>query len=117
MSKRDRPAEYRVPPTGRLRRRLLWRMRRMRGAVDVETLEVFEHELSAFERAGAAELERQRVRNVASAANRLAEARAREELIRSALERTEADIHRADEEAARLEARLLGHDPELHNYA
>ena len=39
----------------------------MRDAVDVETLEVFEHELSAFERAGVAELDRQRTRNVAAA--------------------------------------------------
>lgn len=117
MSRGNQPSEYRIPHTARLRHRLLWRLRRMRGAVDVETLEVFEHELAAFERAGAADLERQRVRNVAACANRLAEAHAREELIRSAITRTEADLQHAEEEAARLEAKLHGRDPELHSYA
>ena len=75
MPRRDRPlADYSVPETRRLRRGCCWRLRRMRDAVDVETLEVFEHELSAFERAGVAELERQRTRNVAAAAARVAEA-------------------------------------------
>lgn len=117
MSKRDRPAEYRVPRTSPLRRRLLLRLRRMRGAVDVETLEVFEHELAAFERAGAADLEQQRVRNIAASAKQVAEAQAREELIRSALERAEADIRRADEAAARVDAKLVGTDPELNSFA
>lgn len=117
MATRDRLTEYRVPNVSRLRRRLLWRLRRLRDAVDVETLEVFEHELAAFERAGAAELERQRTRNIAVCSRRVAEAQAREELIRSALERTEADIRRAEEAVERLDARLLGSDPQLHNYA
>ncbi|GIT81205.1 hypothetical protein LLS1_28740 [Leifsonia sp. LS1] len=117
MAKRDRLTEYRVPNVSRLRRRLLWRLRRLRDAVDVETLEVFEHELAAFERAGAAELERQRTRNIAVCSARVAEAQKREELIRSALERIETDILRADEAAARLDDRLHGSDPSLHNYA
>ncbi|GAA1445820.1 hypothetical protein [Leifsonia poae] len=118
MSKRDRlPADYKVPRTMRLRRRLLWQLRRMRSAVDVETLEVFEHELSAFERAGVAEIDRQRTRNVAAAAARVSDAQKREELIRGAIVRTEAQIDRAGVAAERLDAKLLGHDPELHNYA
>lgn len=117
MTKRDRPTEYRIPSTSRLRSRLLWRLQRMQGSVDVETLEVFEHELAAFERSGAADLERQRVRNVAACVTRLGEAQAREELIRRALDRAETDIRRADEAAARLDAKLAGRDPELHSYA
>ncbi len=118
MSKRERPlADYKVPRTGRLRRRLLWRLRRMRDAVDVETLGVFEHELSAFERAGAAELERQRTRNVATCASRSATAQAREELIRSALVRADDQIARAEVAAQRLDAKLFGRDPELNHYA
>lgn len=89
----------------------------MRGAVDVETLEVFEHELAAFERAGVAELERQRTRNIAACSARLAEAQARLELISRSIERTEADIRRAEQDAARLDAKLTGGDPELHSYA
>lgn len=117
MRARDRLTEYRVPPTRGLRRRLLWRLRRMRGAVDVETLEVFEHELAAFERAGVADLERQRTRNVAACSARLAEAQSRVELVRRALERADADIRRAEQDAARLDAKLTGGDPELHSYA
>jgi hypothetical protein len=117
MSKRDHLRDYRIPATAGLRRRLLWRLRRMRRAVDVETLEVFEHELSAFERAGVADLERQRTRNVAAASARVAEAQAREELIRRALERAEADIRRAEQDAQRLDEKMLGHDPEFHSYA
>lgn len=117
MRERDRITDYKVPSTRGLKRRVLWRLRRMRGAVDVETLEVFEHELAAFERAGVAELERQRTRNVAACSARLAEAQARLELISRTLERTEADIRRAEQDAARLDAKLTGADPELHNYA
>ena len=36
MPRRERLKDYRVPRTGGLRRRLLWRLRRMRHAVDVE---------------------------------------------------------------------------------
>ncbi len=89
----------------------------MRGAVDVETLEVFEHELAAFERAGVADLERQRTRNIAACSARLAEAQARLELISRSIERTDADIRRAEQDAARLDAKLTGGDPELHSYA
>jgi predicted translin family RNA/ssDNA-binding protein len=89
----------------------------MRHAVDVETLEVFEHELAAFERAGVADLERQRTRNVAAASALVAETQARQELIRRALDRAEADIRRADEDVERLEAKLAGHDPDFHTYA
>ncbi|MEN2739177.1 hypothetical protein ABCS02_15410 [Microbacterium sp. X-17] len=117
MRHRDRITEYRVPSTAGLRRRLLWRLRRLRGAVDVETLEVFEHELAAFERVGVADLERQRTRNVSDCSARLAEAQSRVELIRHALERTEADIRRAEQDAASLDAKLAGGDPELHSYA
>jgi len=117
MPKRERLKDYRVPRTGGLRRRLLWRLRRMRHAVDVETLEVFEHELSAFERAGVADLERQRTRNVAAASARVAEAQTREELIRRALERADDDIRRAELDAERLDAKLAGHDPDFHTYA
>jgi hypothetical protein len=118
MSKRDRPlADYTVPKTRRLRRRLLWQLRRMRDAVDVETLEVFEHELGAFERAGVADIDRQRTRNVATGAARVATAQKREELIRSALVRAQDDIRRAETAADRLDAKLQGHDPELHTYA
>lgn len=117
MPRRERLKDYRVPRTGGLRRRLLWRLRRMRHAVDVETLEVFEHELSAFERAGVADLERQRTRNVAAASARVAEAQAREELIRRALERADDDIRRAERDAELLDAKLAGHDPEFHSYA
>jgi hypothetical protein len=118
MSKRDRPlADYTVPKTRRLRRRLLWQLRRMRDAVDVETLEVFEHELGAFERAGVADIDRQRTRNVATSAARVATAQKREELIRSALVRAQDDIRRAEIAAGQLDAKLLGHDPDLHTYA
>jgi len=118
MSKRDRPlADYSVPKTRRLRRRLLWRLRRMRDAVDVETLEVFEHELGAFERAGVADIDRQRTRNVATSAARVATAQKREELIRGALVRAENDIRRAEVAAERLDAKLLGQDPDLHTFA
>lgn len=117
MPRRERLTDYRVPATGALRRRLLRRLRRMRHAVDVETLEVFEHELAAFERAGVAELERQRTRNVAAASALVAEAQARQELIRRALERAEDDIRRADQDVARLDAKLAGHDPDFHSYA
>lgn len=117
MPKRERLKDYRVPRTGGLRRRLLWRLRRMRHAVDVETLEVFEHELSAFERAGVADLERQRTRNVAAASARVAEAQTREELIRRALERADDDIRRAELDAERLDAKLAGHDPDFHTFA
>ncbi|MGJ4842858.1 MULTISPECIES: hypothetical protein [unclassified Leifsonia] len=118
MSKRDRqPADYSVPKTGRLRRRLFWRLRRMRAAVDVETLEVFEHELAAFERGGVAEIERQRTRNLAACAARVTASQKREELIRGSIERTEHQLKRAEVAAERLDARLLGHDPDLHNYA
>lgn len=117
MRNRDRITEYRVPSTAGLRWRLLWRLRRMRHAVDVETLEVFEHELAAFERAGVADLERQRTRNVAECSARLAEAQSRLELVRHALERAEADIRRAEDDAARLDAKLAGGDPEFHSYA
>ncbi len=118
MSKRDRPlADYKVPKTRRLRRRLLWQLRRMRAAVDVETLEVFEHELAAYERTGVAEIDRQRTRNVALAAARIATSQTREELIRSALVRTDAQIARAEVAAERMDSKLLGRDPELHNYA
>ena len=89
----------------------------MRHAVDVETLEVFEHELSAFERAGVAELERQRTCNVGAASARVAEAQSREELIRRALERADDDIRRAELDAERLDAKLAGHDPDFHTYA
>ena len=118
MSKRDKPLpDYRVPRTARLRRRLLWQLRRMRDAVDVETLEVFEHELAAYERGGVAEIDRQRTRNVAECASRLATAQAREELIRSAILRAEDDLRRAQTDAERLDAKLLGRDPQLHDYA
>lgn len=117
MPRRERLKDYRVPRTGGLRRRLLWRLQRMRHAVDVETLEVFEHELSAFERAGVADLERQRTRNVAAASARVADAQAREELIRRALERAADDIRRAELDAERLDAKLAGHDPDFHTYA
>lgn len=117
MPRRERLKDYRVPRTGGLRRRLLWRLRRMHNAVDVETLEVFEHELAAFERAGVADLERQRTRNVAAASARVAEAQAREELIRRALDRVETDIRRADLDSERLDAKLAGHDPDFHTYA
>jgi hypothetical protein len=118
MPKRDRPlADYKVPKTRRLRRRLLWQLRRMRAAVDVETLEVFEHELAAYERAGVADIDRQRTRNVAISAARVATAQTREELVRSALVRTDAQIARAEVAAERTDSKLLGGDPELHNYA
>ncbi|KRC50403.1 hypothetical protein ASE16_05035 [Leifsonia sp. Root227] len=118
MPKRDRlPADYTVPKTARLRRRLFWRLRRMRAAVDVETLEVFEHELAAFERGGVAEIERQRTRNMAAAAARVIASQKREELIRGSIERTERQLERAEVAAERLDARLLGHDPDLHNFA
>lgn len=117
MRERDRITDYTVPSTRGLKRRVLWRLRRMRAAVDVETLEVFEHELAASERAGVADLERQRLRNVAACSARLAEAQSRVELIRHALESTEADIRRAEQDAARLDAKLTGADPELHSYA
>jgi hypothetical protein len=117
MPRPERLKDYRVPATGGLRRRLLWRLRRMRRAVDVETLEVFEHQLAAFERAGVAELERQRTRNVAAASARVADAQAREELIRRAIERTEDDLRRAELDVQRLDAKLTGHDPDFHTYA
>ncbi len=118
MPRRDRPvADYDVPETRRIRRRLFWRLRRMRDAVDVETLEVFEHELSAFERAGVAELDRQRTRNAATCAERVSEAQKREELIRAAIARTDDQIVRADRAVERLDAKLVGRDPEFHNYA
>ncbi len=118
MSDRKGPLpDYRVPRTTRLRRRLLWQLRRMREAVDVETLEVFEHELSAYERAGAAEIDRQRTRNVAECAARVATAQAREELIRAAILRTEDELRRAELDAERLEGTLLGRDPQLHDFA
>lgn len=117
MPRRNPLTDYRVPRVGALRRRLLWRLRRMRHAVDVETLEVFEHELAAFERAGVAELERQRTRNVAAASARVAEAQARQELIRRALERAEADIRHAERDVERVDAKLSGNDPDFHSYA
>ncbi|WP_223694941.1 hypothetical protein [Leifsonia poae] len=118
MPKRDRPlADYTVPATRGLRRRLLRQLRRMRDAVDVETLEVFEHELAASERAGVADIDRQRTRNVAIAAARVAKAQTREELIRRALLRSEDDIRRAELAADRLDAKLLGEDPQLRTYA
>lgn len=118
MPKRNKaPADYTVPKTRRLRRRLLWQLTRMRQAVDVETLEVFEHELAAHHRAGVAELDRQRTRNVAQCAAVVSTAQAREELIRGAIQRTEAQIQRAELAAERLDAKLLKRDPELHNYA
>lgn len=83
----------------------------------METLEVFEHELAAFERAGVADLERQRTRNVAACSARYAEAQARVELIRHSLERVDVDIRRAEQDAARLDAKLAGGDPELNSYA
>ena len=118
MPKRDRPlADYKVSKTRRLRRRLLQQFNRMRDAVDVETLEVFEHELAAYERAGVADIDRQRTRNVATVAGRVAKAQTREELIRNALLRSEIDIRRAEIAAERIDAKLLGQDPQLHNYA
>ncbi|MEO7015285.1 MAG: hypothetical protein ABI130_04535 [Leifsonia sp.] len=118
MPKRDRPlADYKVSKTRRLRRRLLRQFKRMRAAVDVETLEVFEHELAAYERAGVADIDRQRTRNVATAAARVAKAQTREELIRNALLRSEIEIRRAEIAAERTDAKLLGQDPQLHNYA
>lgn len=118
MPRRDQvPADYSIPKTSRLRRRLLWQLRRMRDAIDVETLEVFEHELSAFERAGVAELDRQRTRNVSLCAETLAAAQKREELIRSAIIRTEEQIRKADAAAERLDAKLLRRDPDLHTFA
>jgi hypothetical protein len=117
MSKHDRVNDYTVPKTRWLRRRLLWQLRRMRDAVDVETLEVFEHELAAHEREGVAQLERQRTRNRAASAARLADARAREELVRAAILRTEAQVQRAELAAERLETVRLGRDPDLRDYA
>jgi hypothetical protein len=89
----------------------------MRDSVDVETLEVFEHELGAFERAGVADIDRQRTRNVATSAARVGAAQQREELIRSALLRAEDDIRRAEIAADRLDERMLGHDPQFNTYA
>ena len=118
MPKRDKPlADYKVNKTSRVRRRMLWQLRRMRDAVDVETLEVFEHELAAYERAGVADIDRQRTRNVAEVAARVAKSQTREELIRNALLRSEIDIRRAEIAAERLDAKLAGHDPQFHNYA
>jgi hypothetical protein len=47
----------------------------------------------------------------------VATAQKREELIRSALVRAQDDIRRAETAADRLDAKLQGHDPELHTYA
>ncbi|WP_022901372.1 hypothetical protein [Humibacter albus] len=109
--------EYRLSRTKRLWRRLRWRLWRMRRSLDIETLDVFEHEISAFERAGLADLARQRTRHRSAIEALQTVARSRTELVAGALASVDADLNKAEAEADMLERKLAEHDPQFHNYA
>lgn len=134
MSKRDRlnavvsvvdahdafglePEEYRVPDVKGLERTLRWRLWRMRRSLDVETLDVFEHELSGFEEAGLAELARQRTRHATTCEALNTIAHSRIELVRGALEAANAELAKAEADAVVLENKLADRDPQFHSYA
>ena len=109
--------EYQLPRVKRLGRRLRWRLWRMRRSLDVETLDVFEHELSAFEEAGLAELARQRTRHISTVEALQTIARARVELVGGALQSAHAEVAKAEADAAMLERKLAARDPQFHSYA
>ena len=109
--------EYRLPNVEQLSRRLHWRLWRMRRSLDVETLDVFEHEISAFEHAGLADLARQRTRHEATCESLETIAKARVELVRGAIEGANADLARAIADAEMLERKLADRDPQFHSYA
>ena len=109
--------EYRLPRVRRLYRRLTWRLWRMRRSLDVETLDVFEHEISAFASAGLADLARQRTRHQATIESLQTIARSRVELVNGALKSVHADLAKAEAEAAMLERKLAARDPNFHSYA
>ncbi|MHA7984887.1 hypothetical protein ACX9R5_03695 [Rathayibacter sp. CAU 1779] len=108
---------YRLPKVSALSRRLRWRLWRMRKSLDVETLDVFEHELDAFERAGLAELARQRTRHESTCEALQTIAKARIELVNGALRTASADVAKAEADAAMLERKLADRDPQFHSYA
>jgi hypothetical protein len=89
----------------------------MRRSLDVETLDVFEHEISAFEEAGLAELARQRTRHEATTAALQTMARGRIALVDGALASVHADLAKAEADAAMLERKLADRDPQFHSYA
>ncbi|GAB3610432.1 hypothetical protein GCM10027414_25580 [Humibacter ginsengiterrae] len=109
--------EYRLPKAKRLSRRLRWRLWRMRRSLDVETLDVFEHEISAFENAGLADLARQRTRHESTCEALQTIARSRIELVDGALRSVHADLGKAEAEAGMLERKLAARDPQFHSYA
>lgn len=109
--------EYRLPNVRRLSRRLRWRLWRMRRSLDVETLDVFEHEISGFERAALADLAQQRTRHETTAAALQTIARSRVELVAGALDSAATDLAKAEAEAAMLERKLAARDPQFHSYA
>jgi hypothetical protein len=110
-------ADYRLPDVKKLSRRLKRQLRRMRRSLDVETLDVFEHEISAFEQAGLADLARQRTRHVAVAEALGTIAAGRVPLVHGAIAAAEADLTRIQAEAELLERKLADRDPRFHNYA
>ncbi|GAB3795413.1 hypothetical protein GCM10028798_04110 [Humibacter antri] len=109
--------EYRLPEAKRLSRRLRWRLWRMKRSLDVETLDVFEHEITAFENAGLADLARQRTRHESTCEALQTVARGRIELVEGALRSAHADLGKAEAEAAMLERKLAARDPQFHSYA
>jgi len=109
--------EYTLPKVRRLSRRLRWRLWRMRRSLDVETLDVFEHEISAFENAGLSDLARQRTRHASTIESLQTIARARVELVNGALNAAHTDLVKAEADAAMLERKLADRDPKFHSYA
>lgn len=108
---------YRLPKVQWLARRLRWRLWRMRRSLDVETIDVFEHEITGFEREGLADLAGQRTRHRTVAAALHTVAKARVELVAGALDSASTDLAKAEAEAAMLERKLAGRDPQFHSYA
>ncbi|NNC12459.1 hypothetical protein HII28_11295 [Planctomonas sp. JC2975] len=108
---------YRLPKVSALSRKLRWRLWRMRKSLDVETLDVFEHELDAFERAGLAELARQRTRHESTCEALQTIAKARIELVDGALRSASGDLAKAEADALMLERKLADRDPQFHSYA
>jgi hypothetical protein len=109
--------EYRLAKVRRLSRRLHWRLWRMRRSLDVETLDVFEHEISGFENAALADLARQRTRHQTTGTALQTIAQARVELVAGALDSAATDLAKAEAEAAMLERKLAARDPQFHSYA
>lgn len=109
--------EYTLPKVRRLYRRLSWRLWRMRRSLDVETLDVFEHEISAFENVGLSDLARQRTRHEATIEALQTIAKSRVELVNGALKGASADLAKAEADAAMLERKLADRDPQFHSYA